>query len=177
MGREVYRMKKQGSSTYSYVDGNTVRKAEPVIEIDREQLLREQQQQYALEIERKKRKRHMRMRREKMRGMDLFSVLFLSGAMILTAYSCVVYLEAQSQVTSMSKQLAQMEKNIINIKQENKVASEELYTEVDLDYVYKRATRKLGMVHPSEKQIITYEGTNSDTVKQYGEIPGETIRE
>ena len=57
------------------------------------------------------------------------------------------------------------------------MASEELYTEVDLDYVYKRATRKLGMVHPSEKQIITYEGTNSDTVKQYGEIPGETIRE
>lgn len=173
MAREVYKMKNQTGKSYSYVDGNTVRKVQPAVETDREKSLREEQREYALEMERKKRRRQMRMQREKMRNMDLFSVLFLSLAIFLTAYVCVGYLEAQSKLTSMSKQVADMERNIINIKQENKVAAEEIFTEVDLDYVYKRATGKLGMVHPNENQIITYESTDSDSVKQYGEIPGE----
>lgn len=158
----------------SFVDGNTVRKldAAPEFQEDAERRsLYEEERQYQLEIERKKKMRQLRIKREKAQGMDLFSVLFLAVAVAVTGYTCVRYLEVQSQVTSMSKEIASMESSILEMKEENKTIAEDITSDIDLDYIYKVATKKLGMVHPSEDQVVTYKSTKSDAVKQYGDIP------
>ena len=163
------------SSAQMYIEGNAVRKLDaiPYEEENRRRRILREEEEYQLEIERKKRMRQLRIRRERIQGMDLFSVLFLTIAIGVTAYTCVGYLKAQSEVTSMSKEIAKMESQILTMKEENRTASEDLEAELDLDYIYKVATKKLGMVHPNEKQVVIYESTKSDSVKQYGDIPEE----
>ena len=46
-----------------------------------------------------------------------------------------------------------------------------IYT--DLDYVYRVATKDLGMVYPTEEQVIRYNRTESEYVRQYEDIPEE----
>ena len=150
--------------TYTYVDGNTVRKLEAAEEL--EQLpLREPERNR--EAERKRRQEKMK----RLQGMELFSVLFLVVAVLFTAFCCVKYLKVQAQVTTSSKQLAKLESQILELKEENKETEDSITSNVDLDYIYKKATKKLGMVHPKKNQVVTYESTDSDTVKQYGNIP------
>ena len=42
---------------------------------------------------------------------------------------------------------------------------------VDLAYVYRVATKELGMVHPKSNQVIEYQQVKSDYLKQYADIP------
>lgn len=160
-----------------FVDGNTVRKLDVAVNTEedvRRRRLLEEEKEYQLEIERKKKMRQLRIKRERVQGMDLFSVLFLTIAIVVTAYTCVGFLKVQSQVTSLSKQTASMETELLNMKEENKTIAEDITADIDLDYIYKVATKKLGMVYPSEDQVVTYESTKSDAVKQYGDIPSES---
>lgn len=160
--------------TGTFIDGNTVRKLDVAVEAEenlRRRRLLEEEQEYRQEIERKKKMRQLRIKRERFQKMDLFSVLFLTVAIVVTAYTCVGFLKVQSQVTNMSKQAASMEKEILELKEENKTIAENITSDIDLDYIYKVATKKLGMVHPSEEQVVTYKSTKSDAVKQYGDIP------
>lgn len=163
--------------TGTFIDGNTVRKLDVAVEAEenlRRRRLLEEEQEYRQEIERKKKMRQLRIKRERFQKMDLFSVLFLTVAIVVTAYTCVGFLKVQSQVTNMSKQAASMEKEILELKEENKTIAENITSDIDLDYIYKVATKKLGMVHPSEEQVVTYKSTKSDAVKQYGDIPSDS---
>lgn len=176
MSRRVDKETAAYTAMNTFVDGNTVRKLDAAPEFQEDlqrRRLYEEERQYQLEIERKKKMRQLRIKRERAQGMDLFSVLFLAVAVAVTGYTCVKYLEVQSQVTSMSKEVASMERNILEMKEENKTIAEDITSDIDLDYIYKVATKKLGMVHPSEDQVVTYKSTKSDAVKQYGDIPSE----
>ena len=46
-------------------------------------------------------------------------------------------------------------------------------TSVDLDYIKDVAINELGMVYAREDQVILYENTTRDYVRQNGEIPKE----
>ena len=176
MSREMD-YKRNYSSSGTFIDGNTVRKLDVAVETEedlRRRRLLEEEREYELEIEHKKKMRQLRIKRERFQKMDLFSVLFLSLAIGVTAYTCVGYLKGQSQITSMSKQKAGVEKEILDLKEENKTIAEDITADIDLNYIYKVATNKLGMVHPSEDQVVTYKSTKSDAVKQYGDIPSES---
>lgn len=169
--------KREYRNTGTFIDGNTVRKLDVSMETEedlRRRRILEEEREYELEIERKKKMRQLRIKRERFQKMDLFSVLFLTIAIGVTAYTCVGFLKVQSQVTSMSKQTASMEKEILELKEENKTIAENITSDIDLDYIYKVATKKLGMVHPSEDQVVTYKSTKSDAVKQYGDIPSKS---
>lgn len=175
MSRDV-RYKRDYRNTGTFIDGNTVRKIEVAAETEEELRRRrilEEEREYELEIERKKKMRQLRIKRERFQKMDLFSVLFLTVAIAVTAYTCVGYLKVQSQITSMSKQTASLKKEILELEEENKTIAENITSDIDLDYIYKVATKKLGMVHPSEDQVVTYKSTKSDAVKQYGDIPSK----
>ena len=154
------RYRNHTSSAYSYVDGNTVRKLEVAEEIIPER--------HTEPIQKEKAKV------ERLQGMDLFSILFLCVALIFAGASCVKYLNAQADATHMKNQIASLETYIMNLKEENKTAQESITSEIDLDYIYKIATKQLGMVHPSKDQVVTYESGTSDSVKQYGDIPKGT---
>ena len=44
-------------------------------------------------------------------------------------------------------------------------------TYVDLDHIYDVATNKLGMIYAKKNQVITYEKTESEYVRQFEDIP------
>ena len=62
--------------------------------------------------------------------------------------------------------------------QEQKISNDEKYEEilngVDLSQIYKKATRKLGMVRADNNQVFKYKNKKSDMVKQYAKVPETT---
>ena len=106
-------------------------------------------------------------------GIDLFSVFFLTIAIVVTLYTCIEYLQVQSGLTEQSKEIAELEHNLVKLQNQNKDALSKLNTSLDLNYIYEVATKELGMVYPKDNQVITYESNLSDYVRQYEEIPEE----
>lgn len=43
---------------------------------------------------------------------------------------------------------------------------------IDLDEIYQIATGRLGMVYAGEDQVIYYDSSNNDYIRQYESIPG-----
>lgn len=144
-----------------YISSSTVRKLQTAPDYEKERYDR-----YRQETERKR--RHKKRRAQ---SMDFASVLFLTAAIAVTVYACSGYLSVQADITGMNKKIAAIQKEIMNLESQNTVVRERINEYVDLDYVYKVATKELKMVHPKENQIISYESTKSDLVRQYGEIP------
>lgn len=115
--------------------------------------------------------RNRRLQREQETKMDLTTFIFLISAVICTLYVCISYINVQSQVTNTSKKIASIESEIISIKNTNQIALEKVDDSINLAYVYKVATKELGMVHPKLNQVIPYQQVKSDYLKQYAEIP------
>lgn len=107
-------------------------------------------------------------------SIDLFSVIMLTGAIVLTLFACIEFLKVRTEITSSNKEVVQLEKKIEKLKSENQVARSQVETSLDLNYIFQTAVEKLGMVYPSKEQVIDYESTLSDYVKQFGEIPPVT---
>jgi len=128
---------------------------------------REQTQRQKRGNEAKKR----RLQKEWETRMGLSTFLVLTVAVVCTFYVCISYLNVQSEVTNSSKKIASIESEIISIKNSNQIAREKASSTIDLAEVYKIATKELGMVHPSQNQIIEYDKVKSDYLKQYSEIP------
>lgn len=155
------------TSTQSYVDGNTVRKmevAEGIVSVPYKEPV----------VKEKAKTAKKKAKVERLQGLDSFSILFLCVALVFAGVSCVKYLNAQADATHMKNEIASLETNIMNLKEENKTAQANITSEIDLDYIYKIATKRLGMVHPKKNQVVTYESGSKDSVKQYGDIPKGT---
>lgn len=151
-----------------YVYGSAVRKLEPEYEREELERLPRRKQQT------KQKPHKQKVKKESVNAIDFFTLICLTAAVLVTAYTCINYLRAQAQVTSMSKQVVSLESQIMELKNENDVALDAITSSIDLDHIYKVATRELGMVHPEKNQVISYKSTKSDSVKQYGDIPKGT---
>lgn len=110
-------------------------------------------------------------KREQVRSIDFTSMLFLSAAIGVVLYVCIGYLKVQSDITSLSKESAVLESQLVSLQNENNAALERINTSIDLAYIYKTATKELGMVHPKQSQVISYDSVNNDYVRKLGEIP------
>ena len=64
-----------------------------------------------------------------------------------------------------------IEKELEFLKSENDALETRINTSLDLDYVYRVATEELGMVYPNKNQVILYNKTESEYVRQYEDIP------
>lgn len=104
-------------------------------------------------------------------AIDFFSFVVLTSAIILTLYTCIEYLGVQSGITSMNNQIAKLESKLTKLQNENSSMESSINTSLDLNYIYKIATSELGMVYPNENQVINYDSTISDYVRQYESIP------
>lgn len=161
-----------------YVDGTAARKLQAVPEYieygdyeddyDYEEERRRKQETYQ---EKKRRERIQRRNREQTKTMSGVSLLFLVCAIALTFVVCIQYIQVQTDMTQLSKRVASKESQLASMKKDNNAALEEISREYDLSYVYKIATKKLGMVFPNKDQVIKYDSSKSDYVKQFEEIP------
>ena len=57
------------------------------------------------------------------------------------------------------------------LKSDNDALEARISTYVDLKHIYEVATGELGMVYPSDDQILYYDKTESGYVRQYEDIP------
>lgn len=98
-------------------------------------------------------------------------MIILSVAVVSLLVMCVYYIKIQSDLNEQRRRIEQLEKEVNLLLDENNAAKERLQSEIDLDYIYKVATEKLGMVYAKENQIIYYSGKSKDYVRQYSSIP------
>ncbi|ROR30737.1 septum formation initiator [Mobilisporobacter senegalensis] len=165
------------SNKTEYVYGSTVRKIntapsrEEMRPIKREPLTKEEFRELKRREEASGKKRGRAKRAGYIQEIDLGSLLVLSAAIIVTLYVCVSYLQVQSEITSMSKETARLESELVSLQNDNNTTLQRINTTVDLTYIYKVATKELGMVHAGRDHIITYEKAASDYARKYAEIP------
>ena len=74
-------------------------------------------------------------------------------------------------MTSRMDHIKDLELELDALKDENDTLETRINTAVDLDYVYKVATEELGMVYANKDQVLLYQQTESEYVRQYEDIP------
>lgn len=148
----------------SYYDGNAVRKLQYVAQPDDDR-------EETRNVPNVKPKPAVRRRTKRKPAMNLFSVLFLTAAIGITVYSCIGYLNVQTQITKKHNEIAVLERDLAKMQNDNDANLAKIDTSIDLKYIYEYATSKLGMVYPDDSQVILYESNVSDYVKQYKDIP------
>ena len=103
--------------------------------------------------------------------MDLPYLMLLTIAALATLFICCSYLRVQSSITSSIKTIETQEKKLESLKNENDALETRINTSVDLEHIYQVATQELGMVYPEKNQVIQYDKTESEYVRQYENIP------
>jgi cell division protein FtsB len=116
---------------------------------------------------------HMRLRRnrEKASKINGLYALFLAGAMAVILYLCVSYIRIQFSLSSDLATIRAMEKRLETLTAQNDALQLQIDTSVDLGRVFSIATRELGMVYANEDQVVFYQQTESEYVRQYEDIP------
>ena len=143
-----------------YMEGNTVRKIQPMERPDRRQEPRRQE----------RRKSSVRKR---IQYVNVFYMFFLATAACMVLWSVVNYLQLQAELTGKVKNIASLEQQLENLRKENDDNYTRIMTSVDLEYIKEVAINELGMVYANEDQVILYDGGTRDYVRQNGEIPEE----
>ncbi|MGN1165046.1 MAG: hypothetical protein ACI4S2_01285 [Lachnospiraceae bacterium] len=102
-------------------------------------------------------------------------VVFLGIAAILALVVCVNYIQLQSKLTSRSKNITAMQKELADMKEENNTRYNAVMDSVNLDEIREKAQKELGMVYASSDQVVEYQSPSSDYVKQYEDIPEDGV--
>ena len=137
-----------------YIRGTSVRKP---------QKSRKPYPVHVQEPSRQQRRRH---------NMSLGYLLFLSLIMVLMVGTLAWYISLQSQIKNSVKNIATLESQLNNLKQDNDEAYNRANGNVDLDEVKRIAIQEYGMTYATEGQVITYsDGGGNDYVRQLAPIP------
>lgn len=105
-----------------------------------------------------------------------FDLKYTVCLMIATTFlfvSCVNMLTIQADITEQRRQIATLESTLNALTDTNNETSKRLESSVDLPKIYEVATTELGMVYPKTGQVVSYEASNPDYVKQFKDVPVE----
>ncbi len=146
-----------------YVDGNTVRKLNTAPKQVPQRVPSAQPQK----------KVSTRTRRNQSRALSIQKgqALFLGIATALTLAACVYMLNLQATITSQNKNITALEEKLNLIVDNNEATASRLDGQVNLSEIYRIATEELGMVYAVKGQILLYEESNPDYVRQYKDVP------
>ncbi len=163
-GRMAHRMERP-SHAQVYVYGNTVRRLEP------ERYPSEPSQNPQRKERHRVDRNTLRRNQEKALQVDLpyLAVLIIAACFML--YICVSFLHIQSEINSRMDNIKTMERQLETLKSENDALETSINTSVDLDYVYRVAVEDLGMVYANKDQVLLYNKTESEYVRQNEDIP------
>jgi len=153
-----YRHQSRMQSTY--IEGNTARKldvySEPLSGIDyKEQRVREVR---------------LIRNRARARQMNLGFVIFLAAASVVFTLICGQYLQVRAEVSTAASRVESLEGQLRDLRTANDYRQNALESMTDINHVYDVAVNQLGMVYPSQDQLVTYESTPSEYVIQSGSL-------
>ena len=133
-----------------YIDGNTARRLNEQPETPKGRNKAVQSRPKQRTVQHKKR----------VSVFDLKYTLFL-----VTSVGSSVLKKNEQAVTALQSQLQ-------TVQEQNNSLKESLNKTIDLDEIYQIATGRLGMVYAGEDQVIYYDSSNNDYIRQYESIPG-----
>lgn len=149
----------------AYVDGNTVRKLNTMPQrMPAPEETREQER-------RRRADRQTRANRERAMRMNPAYLLFLTMAVALSVGVCGLYIKVQSEYNSRRNHVAALESQVLDIRTDNDAALNRIETSVNLEELKDIAMNSLGMVYPSQDQIIYFSVDTDDYMNQYRDIP------
>ena len=141
----------------SYVEGNTVRKINVAEEIQKP-------------IERKENRENVRKNQHNAFRMNFGYMVFLIGALAVSAMILMSYISLQSDIIIATKRVASLERELNNLKLSNDEDYARAASSVDLEQIRSVAIGELGMKYAKEGQIINVSGEGSDYVRQLADI-------
>ena len=145
-----------------YIDGNTVRKEQPA-----------PKRPEKVEVRRKHLSVTARKNREKAKRLNAVQCVTMAVACLICVIMCVQVLMAKAKVINMKHQIRVTQSRINELRVENNALEDSILLGADLDYIYKYATQKLGMVYPTEDQVIRFDRSEEGYVHQNEDIPTE----
>ncbi len=146
-----------------YIYGNTVRRES--YDYYDEQQVRQRDE------ERRARRQAGRRTRESALRMDLPYLIMLTVASIAALIICCSYLRVQSSITTSIKNIEAQERHLEELRSENDALETRINSSTNLEHVFRVATEELGMVYARSNQIIVYDRTENEYVRQYDDIP------
>lgn len=151
-------------SVYTY--GNTARQleiAEPFRQPERRGRHNEEEE---------KRVRKLRQKEiQRAHKVNFLYTVAVVGVLAFIFTVCVQYLELQSNVKTSSSKVASLESKLTKMEADNDMTEVEINGSIDYDAILDTAVNELGMVYPERKQVIQYDSSESEYVKQYSDIP------
>ena len=149
----------------AYVGGSAAPKLEPQREERRQ--VRQQPKKRA----RNQAAKGQRRSQAKALGLNLPYVLMLSAASLVTVVLCVNYLHQQSILTERMNDIEQKETSLETLRSENDALETNINASMDLNEIYRIATEELGMVYAGKNQVLLFDKTESQYVRQNEDIP------
>ena len=96
--------------------------------------------------------------------------IFLAALGILIVFCSINYLKLKTECTSKRSQLATLESQLAELKEDNDAYYSQVTSAVDISEIKKKAIGELGMKYPSEDQIQTYTTEGNSYVRQYQDV-------
>lgn len=129
---------------------------------EKELILRDREQSYQAQQERL---------RSKAVNLDARFLGLLILASVFSLYFSFSYIQMQTEVNSRISSIERKKQNLEQLRAENDALQNSIDTSIDPNEIYRVATQELGMVYAGENQVITYDKTESEYVRQYESIP------
>ena len=151
--------------------GNTAPKAEPV----REAAPKKQEVQRPDKLPQQTPKQEIKTRTYAKPRIDhnigFFSMCILLAAILVTLYTCFMYLKVQSETVVITKEIRQLESELESLQDRNEAAANEVLDAVNPDEMYRIAVQELGMVYPNKNRTVYYQSADDGYVRQFGDMP------
>lgn len=94
----------------------------------------------------------------------------MAAAMVVIFLVLAKYISINVDMTQKSRQIAALRKELSTLTMENDNMEMSINSSIDYNYIYKVATEELGMVYPSQNQIVNYDSEDSEYVVQYKDV-------
>lgn len=107
----------------------------------------------------------------KKKKIDKVSLLLVVLSFVAVMGASVFYLHLKFQATYLSKSVVELQGEVVDLEKDNATLNMELENSVDLNQVYNRATKELGMSVAKDSQVYSYESKRSTQIRQHGAIP------
>ena len=104
--------------------------------------------------------------RSKAKHMNLGYVAFLMGALVIAGVILIDYIQLQTAITNKVEYIAKQERTLNSLRIANDEEYSRLVSNIDLEEVKRIAIGELGMVYPTQGQIITFTNEGYDYVRK-----------
>ncbi len=148
-----------------YTEGTAVRKQMVQPEYERPVRKREPELPDYAKVRKNKSQKGLKL------AMNPGFAVFLAMSVAATLAVCTMMLSMQAKLMDQSNTITVLQSEIESMTDENNAYEARISGSVNLEEIRDAAINRLGMVYPVEGQVVYYDLTESDYVRQYRDIP------